>query len=155
MTPRTPTAEDLSTVLNLGELPFALPNVTWPDGSPFEITIRARSIRLRALCHRAAIKAGVEAGIEFDDDTYAVYTFFHGMSKPKLEDSQIGIIWSMNAYVIDQVVDALERLEKLPARALQTELERMAGVAIPAKEAKRRATQPRRDRTPVDSDPSA
>lgn len=153
---RRPSAQDLANCDQLGQLPIQLPQLTWPDGTQMELLIRARSAEDRAKCDRAATLAAIklDMGSTFDEQTYAIYTVFYGLAEPKLSDAQIPILWSLNTNIIDELADAIERIEKLPAAALKARLERMAGSAIPAVETartkKRRA--PRSDE--LDDSPS-
>lgn len=149
MAPRTPTPEDLSVLPTRGELSYQLPNVTWPDGSRVAITIRALSARERAAVERAAVAAGGQHKIEYDDMTALVETVYHGIAQPRLEDSHKAILWGWNVWILEQIADQITALGRLPARDLQTHLERLAGIAVPeptaaaaGKARKRRADQP-------------
>ena len=143
---RRPSAQDLANCDQLGQLPIELSQLTWPDGSPMELLLRARSAEDRAKCDRAATRAAIQLdmGSTCDENTYAIMTVFYGLAEPKLTEAQLPILWSLNTNIIDELADGIERLEKLPAAALRARLERMANTPIPAAESastkKRRAT---------------
>ena len=128
---RTPTPEDLSILPTRGELSYQLPGVTWPDGSPVQLTLRALSARDRAAVDRAAIAAGGQHKLEYDDATALVETVFYGISQPRLEDAHKAILWGWNAWLLEQIADQIATLGRLPARDLQAHLERLAGIGIP------------------------
>lgn len=152
MAGRTPTAQDLALAPSCAELEIELP-LTWPDGTPMVITLRALTARQRMAANRAAIKAAQEWGGEFDDDVWAVKTAFYGIARPQLTEAQESILWDMNAWIRDQIVDAIDTLQRLPARAVETELERLAGTAVPAAPQKKRSDRRRSEPDPVDRGP--
>jgi hypothetical protein len=131
--PRTPTLEDFATVPQLAEVPLVIPQLTFPDGSPFEIRVRALSARERAACERAAIKAAAERkdGSTFDEHVWAIERAFYALVSPRLTPAQKDQLWDWNPHVIDAIVGCSSRLEKLPARAVELEVERLAGVTVP------------------------
>lgn len=136
---RRPSAQDLANCDQLGQLPIELSQLTWPDGSPMELLLRARSAEDRAKCDRAATRAAItlDMGSSFDDHTYAIMTVFYGLAEPRLTEAQLPILWSLNTHIIDELADAIERIEKLPAALLKARLERLADAAIPEKETPR------------------
>jgi hypothetical protein len=133
--PKRPSAQDLANADQLGQLPLTIAGLTWPDGQPMELLIRARTHEDRARCNRQAIKAALALndGATFDEDTYAVYAAFYGLAEPRLTEAQLPILWAMNPFVLDEIVDAIERIERLPAHALKAQLELLAGTPIPEK----------------------
>lgn len=160
---RTPTAEDLALLPNRGELSYELPNVTWPNGSPVQLTLRALGATERAAIDRAAIAAAAAYKGEYDDTTALVETVFHGIASPRLDDEHKKILWRWNVWILEQIADQIAILGRLPARELEATLERLAGAAVPQPTArtpraprKSRAAQP--DRTsgnaPGDADPA-
>lgn len=148
--PKTPTPEDLSLLPTCGEISFEIPNVTWPDGSPVELTLRALDAQGRAAVDRAAIAAGTKVGIDYDDATALVETVFQGIVRPTLTEDHRRILWKWNAWILDQLAEEIDRLGRLPARQLQAYLERLAGRAIPEKPERKKATARKRARRPVD-----
>lgn len=137
---RTPTAEDLALVPTCGEIEFTIPRVTWPDGSPFTIQLRALDARQSADVDRKATKAGAQHGTSYDDYTALVWTVFYAISKPRLTENQMGVLWDMNASILAEIADYLATLAILPARELQAHLERLAGVAVPEKKSRKRGS---------------
>jgi hypothetical protein len=73
---RLPTVEDLSILPNRGEIAYDLPTVSWPDGTPVRLVLRALDARSQAAIDRAAIKAGAKNDIEYDATTAMVETVF-------------------------------------------------------------------------------
>lgn len=126
--PREVRAEDLASVPQLAEIPIAIPQLTWPDGSPFEVTIRALSFEERRAVNRAATKAAEGLPTPMDPDTWALETVFRGLVKPKLTESQKQFLKDTNATVIDDLADAIVRIGRLPARAVERAVERLAAV---------------------------
>lgn len=147
--PRTPTAQDLALAPSCAELEIGLP-IAWPDGSPMRITLRALTARQRMAANRAAVKAALEWGGEFDDDVWAVKTAFYGIARPQLTEAQESILWDMNAWIRDQIVDAIDTLQRIPAAAVETELERLAGTAVPPAPPKKKPGRQRPEPDPVD-----
>lgn len=130
---RVPTAEDFTLVPQLAEVPLVIPNLTFPDGAAFEVRVRALSALERAACNRAALKSAAEHKIgAFDEEAWAVERAFYALAQPRLTEEQKSILWSWNPHVIDLIVGLSVRLEKLPARAIELELQRLAGVTVPA-----------------------
>lgn len=129
--PRVPTAEDFATTPQLAESPLEIPQLTFPDGTPFRVRVRARSARERAACSRAAVKAASAWGGTFDEDAWSIEAAFYMLAQPKLLPAQKEQLWDWNPHVIDLIVGTGVRLERLPARAVELELARLAGVAVP------------------------
>lgn len=128
---RTPTPEDLSVLPTRGEVSYTLPNLTWPDGSPVHLTVRALGATERAAIDRAAIAAAAAYKGEYDDTTALVETVFYGIAQPKLELEHKAILWRWNVWLLEQIADQIALLNELPARELQTHLERLAGIPVP------------------------
>lgn len=149
MAGRIPTAQDLALAPSCAELEIDLP-LAWPDGSPMRITLRALTARQRMAANRAAVKAAQEWGGEFDDDVWAVKTAFYGIARPQLTEAQESILWDMNAWVRDQIIDAIDTLQRLPARAVEAELERLAGTPVPPAPPKKKSGRQRPEPDPVD-----
>ena len=133
---RYPTVEDLGTLPTRGEIAYDLATVTWPDGSPVHLKLRALDARAQAAVDREAAKAGAKHGIDYDHATAMVKTVFLAIAEPKLEEHHESILWGWNAWILSEIADQIAILGRLPARDLQSALERLAGVAIPDAPAK-------------------
>lgn len=127
---RVPTPEELTVLPTRGEIPLRLNGVTWPDGAPVVLWLRARSFEQRATAANKAAKYAKDHGYH-EDEAWALLAARAFIARPEISDAQLHVLAGLNPRIIDEIVAAGERIEHLDARLIAAALEDLAGVATP------------------------
>lgn len=122
------TADEMAKHPMLTSMRVRIPGFVDAHGEPLAFTVRALTFRERMKATRAATKAGVAAGLPngFCEETWALEVVLAGLVEPALTEAQREILLDYNAWIVDQLADAITRLGALPQDVVDAELRALA-----------------------------